>query len=183
MLCLAATWASAAQAPGAAAFVSAQQDAMKPLAAFDGVWRGSATVIQPDGTKLQLTQTERVGSMLDGSIKVIEGLAYDAAGQPAGFNAFAIISYAPDAKKYNFRSYAQGRAGDFPLEIGPNSFTWTIPAGPAATIRYAAKIENGNWTEIGERIVEGQPPVRMFEMKLVRVGNTDWPSGGAVRSK
>jgi hypothetical protein len=183
VLCLGATWVSAAQAPGAAAFVSAQQAAMKPLAAFDGVWRGPAVVTQPDGTKLQLTQTERVGGMLDGSIKVIEGLAYDAAGQPAGFNAFAIISYAPDTRKFNFRSYAQGRAGDFPLEVAPNAFTWTIPAGPSATIRYAAKIENGTWTEIGERIVEGQTPVRMFEMKLQRIGDTDWPSGGAVQFK
>jgi hypothetical protein len=162
--------------------MDAQRQGMKAFDALDGTWRGQAIVSQPDGTKLTLTQTERVGPMLDGSIKIIEGLAYDSTGRPAGFNAFAIISYAPDTQKYNFRSYAQGRMGDFPLEVRPNGFAWSIPAGPA-TIRYVATVENNIWTEVGERIVEGQKPMRIFEMKLQRIGDTDWPSGDAVQAK
>jgi hypothetical protein len=181
-LLVCATWASAAQAPGAASLIAAQREAMQALAAFNGTWRGQAIVTQADGSKLTLTQTERVGGMLDGSVKVIEGLAYDAQGKPAGFNAFAIISYAPDTRKYNFRSYAQGRMGDFPIEVTADGFTWSIPAGPA-TIRYAATIKDNTWTEIGERIVEGRPPMRIFEMKLQRIGDTQWPNGGAVQPK
>jgi hypothetical protein len=47
-------------------------------------------------------------------------------------------------------------------------------------LRYTATVRDGVWTEIGERIVEGKPPVRTFEMRLKRIGSTDWPAGGAV---
>jgi hypothetical protein len=51
---------------------------------------------------------------------------------------------------------------------------------PGASIRYTAVIEDGIWTEVGERIVEGQEPFRFLEMKLQRTGDTSWPAGGAV---
>jgi hypothetical protein len=119
--------------------------------------------------------------LLDESIKIIEGRGYAPDGT-LRFNAFAVISYSPQTEKYNFRSYAQGDSGDFPLEVRPDGFTWSIKAGPAS-IRYTATAKDGVWTEIGERIVEGQPTVRTFEMTLRRIGGTDWPSAGAVPPK
>jgi hypothetical protein len=169
---------SAADAPDAAALLAAQRQAIRPLAAFDGTWRGPAKVTLADGKVVEITQTERVGSFLDGSVKVIEGRGYAADGTQR-FNAFAVLSYSPQTEKYNFRSYAQGYAGDFPLEVRPDGFTWSIKAGPA-TLRYTATVKDGVWTEIGERVVEGQPPVRTFEMTLRRIGSTDWPAAGAV---
>ena len=33
---------------------------------------------------------------------------------------------------------------------------------------------------VGERLVPGQEPQRIFEMDLKRVGDTDWPAAGPV---
>lgn len=186
-LCATALWCALATAspasfsagpPDSASLLAAQRQSMEPLGILDGTWRGPAKIIMPDGKELLLTQTERVGSFLGGTVKVIEGRGYAQDGT-SPFNAFAVISYAPQTRKYNFRSYAQGHSGDFPIEVRPDGFTWTIKAGPA-TLRYTATVKDGVWFEIGERIVEGQAPVKTFEMTLRRIGSTDWPAGGAV---
>ncbi len=180
-LALASSAAIAAGPPDSEALLAAQRTAMQPLAAFDGVWRGPATIIQPDGKTITITQTERVGAMLGSSVKVIEGRGFAADGS-SPFNALAVISFAPQSGKYDFHSYAQGYAGDFPLEVRPDGFTWTIPAGPA-TLRYTANVKDGVWTEVGERLVDGQAPVKTFEMSRRRIGDTDWPAGGAVAAR
>jgi hypothetical protein len=172
---------SAADTPDSAGLLVAQRQSMQPLAIFDGTWRGSAKVTLPDGKEVQNTQTERVGSFLDGTIKIIEGRGYAPDGT-IRFNAFAVISYSPQTDKYNFHSYAQGYSGDFPLDVRSDGFTWSIRAGPA-TLRYTATVRDGVWTEVGERILEGQQTVRTFEMTLRRIGSTDWPGAGAVPAK
>ena len=164
-----------------AALIAAQQEAMKTLAFMDGVWRGPAWTILPSGQKHAVTQTERIGPFLDGSVKVIEGRGYDASGK-ATFNAFGTISYNPATRAYTLHSYAQGSAGDFVLKPIENGYIWEIPAGPA-TIRYTCTVKSGTWLEVGDRIVPGKDPVRFFEMTLRRVGDTDWPAAGAVSLK
>jgi hypothetical protein len=77
------------------------------------------------------------------------------------------------------RSHAQGNTGDFPVTLTTDGFTWEIPAGPM-TIRYQAVIKDGTWTETGDRVMPGKDPVRFIEMRLTRVGTTDWPAAGAV---
>jgi hypothetical protein len=84
-----------------------------------------------------------------------------------------VISWSPREQRYNFRSHAQGHAGDFPVEILPDGFAWSIAAGPA-TIRYTATVKDGVWTEVGERLAAGAPPVRIFEMTLRRIGDAGW---------
>jgi hypothetical protein len=135
----------------------------------------------PSGEKHNVTQTERIGPFLEGSVKVIEGRGYDATGK-VSFNAFGTISYNPDKHAYTIHSYALGRVGDFVLTPSPDGYVWEIPAGPV-TIRYTAVIKNGDWHEVGDRVVPGKEPVRFFEMNLKRVGDTDWPAAGAVPPK
>jgi hypothetical protein len=53
--------------------LATQRKELLPLQRMDGVWRGNAWTILPDGKKLEMVQTERVGSMFDGAVKVIEG--------------------------------------------------------------------------------------------------------------
>ncbi len=73
-IALAAPHSAPAQTRGdPAALVAAQREAMSRLAALDGVWRGPAWTILPSGEKHDVTQTKRVGSLLGGSVKVIEG--------------------------------------------------------------------------------------------------------------
>lgn len=159
--------------------LDAQRKALAPLALIDGTWRGEAVILQPNGERLRLTQTERVGPMLDGTLRVIEGRGYLPDGKLA-FNAFAVMSFSPQSGRYTLRSYAQGYAGDFPLELRPDGFTWSIAIGNGVTLRYTTTVRDGVWTEVGERIVAGQPPVKTLEMTLKRIGATDWPAGGSV---
>ncbi len=167
--------------PDPAALIAAQRAAMARLAFMDGVWRGPAWTILPSGEKHSVTQTERIGPFLDGSVKVIEGRGYDADGKVT-FNAFGIVSYNPATHVYTLHSYAQGYAGDFVLTPTADGYVWEIPAGPM-TIRYTAAIQDGAWREVGDRITPGKEPVRFFEMNLKRLGDTNWPAAGAVSPK
>ena len=164
--------------PSPAVLIAAQREAMRPLARMDGVWRGDAWTILRSGERHAITQTERIGPFLDGSIKVVEGRGYDADGK-VSFNAFGVISYDPATKAYTLHSYAQGRAGDFPLVPNADGYVWEIPAGPMK-IRYTAVIKPDAWREIGEYISAGKDPVQFFEMNLKRVGETVWPAAGAI---
>ena len=182
ILCLFTAAAAAAQPPPAAGpfdpatRIAAQREAMRALAFMDGRWRGTAEV---DGGRMRVVHTERSGPLLDGSVRVVEGRSYDEAGG-SPFNAFGVISYDPMRRTYSMHSYAMGFAGDFPLEVRPDGYSWTQPAGPGASIRYTATLGDGEWHEVGDRIAEGQPPRRVFEMRLRRIGDSPWPGEGAV---
>lgn len=171
-------------APSAASFapqdpaarIAAQREAMKPLAFMDGAWRGRAeTDRHPEG----FTHTERVGTLLDGTIRLVEGRSYDEKGGTR-FNAFAVISYDPARRTYMMHSHAMGYVGDFPLTVRPDGYSWTQPAGPGASIRYEATVSGDEWREVGERVANGGAPQKVFEMRLRRVGRSAWPQDGAV---
>jgi len=172
-------WTASAQAPPApATLIAAQREAMVRLAYMDGVWRGPAWTILDSGQKHTITQTERIGPFLNGSVKVIEGRGYDADGT-VSFNAFGTISHDSVKREYTLHSYAHGRVGDFVLKLTSDGYVWEIPAGPM-TIRYTAVVKDGVWHEVGDRIAAGKEPVRFFDMRLTRVGDTNWPAAGAV---
>jgi hypothetical protein len=177
----AASPALAQERPNPAALIAAQKEAMKAFAAMDGVWRGPAWTILASGEKHAITQTERIGPFLDGSVKVIEGKGYEADGR-VSFNAFGTISFSPAKNAYTLHSHAMGNVGDFAIKPTPDGYTWEIPAGPM-TIRYTAVIKDGTLKEVGDRLEPGKEPVRFFEMTLTRIGDTTWPAGGAVPQK
>ena len=165
-----------AQQPDPAVLMKAEAEAMAPLAWTHGRWQGEAWSLTPAG-RHEIIQTERVGPMLGGTLVVVEGKSFEPDGQPAAFNAFGIMSYDPMRKAYAFHSYAQGRAGDFPLEVTPNGYAWSIAAGPMK-IRYTATYANGTWREVGEMTRPDGGTTQIFEMNLKRIGDTDWPLAG-----
>lgn len=173
--------AAAQGRPDPATVIAAQRAAMDTLAYMNGVWRGPAWTILPSGEKHSITQTERIGPFLEGSVKVIEGRGYDADGK-VSFNAFGTIAFDPASRVYTLHSYAMGYVGDFPLKLTADGYVWEIPAGPA-TIRYTAVIKDGAWREVGDRIVPEKEPARIFEMNLKRIGDTTWPAAGAISPK
>lgn len=173
--------AARAQRPDPAQMMSAQREAMAKLAFLDGEWRGPAWTLLPNGDKHAVTQTERVGPLLDGVIRLVEGRAYTADGK-TGFNAFATISYDLAKKAYIMHSHAQGHVGDFVLNVRDDGFSWEIPAGPM-TIRYTATVKDGVWTEVGDRVTAGKDPVRIFEMTVKRLGGSTWPGANPVGAK
>lgn len=157
---------------------AAQREAIAKLRPMQGVWVGPANGMNGPGQPFAVTQTERIGPMLDGSILVIEGRGYNPDGT-TGFNAFAVVSYEPDTGKYEMRSYAQGRAGTFELTPTDNGYVWEVPAGPGV-VRYVADITDTTFHEVGDFVMPGVPAQRIFEMTLTRRGDSDWPAQGAV---
>ncbi|HST92091.1 MAG TPA: DUF1579 domain-containing protein [Brevundimonas sp.] len=178
VLLIAAPLAAQAQMPVSPTGSTGQRAALDRLAFMDGEWRGQATIQGPGGETV-LTQTERVGPMLGGSIRIVEGRGYAADGSTQ-FNAMGVISWDDRAQRYGFRSYAQGFSGDYPFEVTDDGFQWETPAGPNARIQYVAVIRDGTWHEVGTYVTEGQPPRPFIEMRLTRVGDSAWPAAGAV---
>ena len=103
--------------------------------------------------------------MLDGALLVIEGRGYRADGS-TGFNAFAVVSYDPEAAKYEIRSYAQGYAGTFELKPTDTGYVWEVPAGPGV-MRFTADITDSTYHEVGDFVMPGMAPMRSFEMQKV----------------
>lgn len=169
------------QAPDAGVRMAAQREALEPFAAMDGEWRGAAWTLLPDGSKHEVTQTERVGPFLDGTVRVIEGRGYAADGTVA-FNALGVLFLDPDQKALRMRSWTAGRTGEFPVTRTGTGFSWEMPAGPM-TIRYTATVEADSWHEVGHRIAPGREPQLFFEMTLRRIGDSKWPAGGAIGAK
>ena len=170
-----------AQTPDSAALLSAQREALAAFSRMDGVWRGPAWTMMSNGEKHHITQTERIGPLLDGTIKLIEGRGYDPDGRTT-FNAFGVIAFDPAKRTYTLRSHAQGRYGEFAIKPTADGYVWEIPAGPM-TIRYTATIKDGVLREVGDRIVEGKEPARFFEMALTRVSDSAWPGAGTISAK
>ena len=164
--------------PDSAALIAQQREAMAAFAHMDGVWRGPAWSLTPAGRR-ELIQTERIGTFLGGSVRVIEGRGYNEDGS-IGFNALGVISFNPATRAYTMTSWAQGNAGAFPIRPTPDGYVWEIPAGPGAVIRYTGTIRDGILREIGERIAGDAPPMQFFEMNLRRVGDTGWPAADPV---
>ena len=181
LLALAAAGASG-QAFDPAPLIAAQREGMKPLAAMNGLWRGEATTTLPNGERRTVTQTERIGHALGGTLKLIEGRGFDKSGNVA-FTALGIVSFSPATQSYSLRSYAHGRQGDFQFRPTADGYIWEVPAGPGAIIRYTGTIAGGRLREVGDRIVGTEAPIRVFEMTLERIGDTDWPEGGAVNPR
>jgi len=152
---------------------------MARLSFMRGVWAGPATGTTATGEHYSVTQTERMGPMLGGDIVVVEGRGYRDDGT-TGFNAFAVVSWDPRADKYELRSYAMGYSGTFEMKLTDDGYTWEIPAGPGAVIRYTATIKGDTWREVGAYVAGDQPPRPMFEMNLKRVGDSDWPLGTPI---
>lgn len=160
-----------------AAIIRTEIEAMSKLKIMDGEWRGPAVTQTSQGER-RVTQTERIGPMLGGTIKVIEGRGFSD-GRNIGFNAFGVVSYDPFKQAYEFRSYAQGYAGTFAFDVTPTGYVWSTPAA-GGSVRYTATISGDRWNEVGDLLVPGQQPRRIFEMNLKRVGDSHWPEAGAL---
>lgn len=155
-----------------------QRAAMQTLSWMDGEWVGQATVYMGPGRTETHLHTERIGPMLGGSIKVIEGRSSGAGDQP-GFNAFAVVSWDDEADRYTMRSYANGQAGDFPLEATADGFAWSTPSR-GGEMRYVTTFKDGEWVESGQMVIPGREPLQIIELRLRRRGDTSWPAGNPV---
>lgn len=176
-LAFAALLPGTAQAQAPATDVAQQRAAIAALDFLDGEWVGDATATTAAG-QVKMVQTERIGSLLGGTVKLIEGRGYGASGTTL-FNAFAIVSWDTATGRYRIRSYAQGRVTDAGFERTPDGFAWGFPAGPAQ-LRFHAAVKDGHWQETGTYEMPGRPAVTTTSLDLHRKGATPWPGAGAV---
>jgi hypothetical protein len=177
---LAPAKAAAAEAREPSKRVKAQQEAMKALGFLDGEWRGASKTLRKTGWA-PMVQTERTGTMLDGTVRVIEVRGYEADGR-LSFNALRIISYDPDSKTYSMRSYQNGNERDYKLATTANSIAWEI-AGKESTTRYETSVRNGIWSEKATRTpAKGEPEVYL-SITMKRMRDSAWPRAGALAAK
>lgn len=156
-----------------------QREAMQALSWMDGEWVGEATISMGPGAGASHPHTERIGPMLGGSIKVIEGRSAGGADGAPAFNAFAVVSWDDATDRYMMRSYANGQAGDFPLQATADGFSWSTPAR-GGEMRYVTTFQDGEWVEIGHFVMPGREPMKVIELRLRRRGDTTWPAGDPV---
>jgi len=175
---LVATFAPAnAQAPNAS-LLAKQQAAMEALNFLDGEWAGPAVAFERTGA-IKMTQTERVGTLLDGTVRLVEGRAFDASGKTL-FNAFAVIAYDVPRSRYVITSYASGYTTTTGLELNANGFGWEVPAGPGAKMLFTAVVKDGVWHEVGDYVGVDGMRKRTFQMTVKRRGPSKWPAGTLV---
>lgn len=179
LLCMILAAPAAAQRENPA--LAQQASAMAELSFLDGEWAGPAVALEPGG-RITMTQTERSGTLLGGTIRLVEGRAFDSAGKTL-FNAFAVISYDARNARYSITSHAGGYSTTAELKLTRTGFEWEVPAGPGAKMHFTATIANGHWNEVGDYVANGAPPRRTFEMNVHRLRSSKWPAGDLVKRR
>lgn len=156
----------AAQRPDPAG-VDVQREAMRKLSFLAGHWTGPVTVTRGPGEPLHLTQTENVQYKLDGLVLLVEGNSAGPDGKVL-FSALATISYDDASRTYHFRAYNGGHYLDTELSVPANGFSWGFTAGPAHIINTMHLTTKGEWDEVTEATVGGNPPQPSVQMLLRR---------------
>jgi hypothetical protein len=154
----------AAQQPVSSS-IDAQREAMRRLSFLAGRWSGPVTIVRGPGEALHLTQTEDVEYKLDGLVLLIEGKSTSADGK-VPFSALATIAYDDASHTYRFRAYHDGHYLDTELSVPANGFSWSFTAGPANIVNTMHLTAKGEWYEVTEVTVGGNPPHRSVDMLL-----------------
>ena len=159
------------------AYPPAQIAAMKRIDFLVGKWRGNGWVMGYNGKRIPFTNNESVELRLGGLIAVVEGLGKSkdsATGEERiTHNAFAVLSYDPQAKVYRWRTHTfHGGPGlDITADIGDKNFVWGFKMPQVGDTRYTITLnEKGNWFEIGEMSRDGGKTwTKFLEMELEKV--------------
>ncbi|WP_396594227.1 DUF1579 domain-containing protein [Brevundimonas sp. R86498] len=161
---------------GAAAAQPAQAprpEVTAALARFDGVWIGPARMTLPDGSVNTFEQMERIGPMLGGEIRVMEGKARGSDGATL-FNAFTVFSEAAGGG-IEMRSHVWGDELARVIELTPEGYNWRMETS-GGPITYVITVRDGVWHETGTITLANGTRAQFFEMTLTRRGDTDWPA-------
>lgn len=156
---------SLAAQPAVSNSVEAQRSAMRKLSFLTGHWSGPVSVFRGPGEALHLTQTEDVEYKLDGLVLLIEGKSTSADGK-ALFRALATVAYDDGSRTYRFRAYHDGHYLDTELSLLSNGFSWSFKAGPANIVNTMHLTGKGEWEEVTEATVGGNPPFHSMDMLL-----------------
>jgi hypothetical protein len=144
---------------------------MQKLAYMAGKWKGEASMRQPNGTLIKVSQEEDIQYKLDGTILLIEGTGRNADGKVA-FNALGIISYKPDMDSFGMKSHVQdGKQTEAYFKVlKENNFEWGFTIANNARIRYIITLnpQEKSWVEKGEYSPDGTAWYPFMEMNLTK---------------
>ena len=146
-------------------------DALKKVSFITGNWKGTGW-IQMGPQKHTFIQTETVISKVNGTVIQIDGLGVDEKNSDRIIHqAFAIISYDIDNKKYLMKAF-KGDGGQIDANvkiIDDHTFEWGFSSPMTGIVKYTISVVNNKWTEVGEMSRdEGKNWFKYFEMVLVR---------------
>ncbi len=148
--------------------VEAQLQAMRKLSFLTGHWSGPVNIVRGPGEPLHLTQTEDVEYKLNGLVLLVEGKSTSADAKVV-FSALATIAYDDSSHTYRFRAYHDGHYLDTELSALTNGFSWSFTAGPAHIVNTMHLTAKGEWDEVTDVSIGGNPPHRSLDMLLQRL--------------
>lgn len=145
------------------------RQALDQLDFMAGKWSGSGWLFVQGGKRVTFEQTEDIEWKAGKAALAIEGKGHSEG--KVIHDAFAVITYDPQKKAYDFNSVlASGMGGKFAAKIlAENTFEWKMDM-PGRTITYVITLnDKGQWYEKGMvKMGEGQE-FQFFEMTLDRV--------------
>lgn len=143
---------------------------MKKLSFLVGKWFGEARIFRQAGDPIELIQTEEAYYKLDGLILLIEGIGRTKADGKLALQALGIISYDDEAGAYHMRAFNDGRFLETePKLVGAgNGMTWGFALGEIKTNSILRITPSGDWTELAEISVAGQPSRKFIELRVSR---------------
>lgn len=140
-----------------------------------GDWQGSGWIEFGPNQRHTFRQTEKIQAKAGGSVVQIEGLGLERVGDKElpVHQAFAIVSYDSEAKRFRFNAWrAGGGAVECEPEVGNNRLVWGFKEPRSGMqIRFTIKLDAaGRWVEIGEASRDAQKWQQFFEMTLQKTG-------------
>lgn len=147
--------------------------AMSKLSTLVGEWEGEATVTMGPGQIYRVKQREHVQYKLDGNLLLIEGTGQESASEGEGrvvFQALAVCTFDAMTKKYQFHAFRDnGMSKLADWDVTDTGFIWGFEDGRGGKVRYTITVSDDTWTEVGEYLMEGMPPRKIFEMTVKRI--------------
>ncbi|MEO9964968.1 MAG: hypothetical protein ABJF11_04220 [Reichenbachiella sp.] len=153
-------------------FSSLAKEKISQLDLMVGTWKGMGYMWTQAG-KDSSHVVENIQYKLDSTILFIEGQGtkvMEDGSKMVVHDALGIMSFHPFLKEYQMTSFiSKGMSTVAKVKIiDAENIIWSFNSGPVS-IRYSITIANNQWTEIGERSMDGQNWMKFFEMKLSKV--------------
>jgi hypothetical protein len=137
-----------------------------------GTWEGPAWFRQPDGTRHEVHQTERVEPGAGGTVLAIRGLGVEKMSDGSErtiHDAFAVVFRDRDGRPMMRAFTSQGQWIDATLELEPGQLTWRMNPAPNVSVRYVISVDaDGRWIERGYQKYGDRPEQEFVGMTLTK---------------
>lgn len=136
-----------------------------------GDWQGTGWIEMGPNQRHTVRQTEKIQLKAGGAVVQIEGLGLERIGEKdvPVHQAFAIVSYDNEAKRFRLNAWrAGGGAIECEPELGDKRLVWGFKdARSGMQIRFTIKLDAaGRWVEIGEVSRDAQKWQQFLELTL-----------------